>query len=110
MNTIRWAAPAVDDLSDIARHIDADSPGAATEFVDRVDDSVKQLSVHPQSGRIVPELERHNITRYRELVITPWRLFYRHEQDAEFILAIIDGRRNIEDILLRRLIRPKGSH
>lgn len=110
MNIIRWAAPAVDDLNDIARYIAADSPTAAAGFVDRVDDAVTQLTAHPQSGRIVPELERHNITRYREIVLTPWRLFYRHEQDTMVILAIIDGRRNIEDILLRRLIRSKDPH
>jgi toxin ParE1/3/4 len=109
LNIIRWAAPAVDDLSDIARYIAADSPSAAKDFVDRVDDAVTRLSVHPQSGRIVPELERHNITGYREIVFTPWRLFYRYGQDAGFILAIIDGRRNIEDILLRRLVRSKDS-
>jgi toxin ParE1/3/4 len=105
VTSIRWAPPAVDDFNDIARYIASESTSAAATFIDRVDNAVTRFTTHPRAGRIVPELERHNITRHRELVLAPWRLFYRQEQDAVFILAIIDGRRNIEDILLRRLTR-----
>ena len=105
MTDIRWAQPAVDDLRDIAQYIAADSQSAAGAFVDRVDKAVRQLGRHPLSGRIVPELQRHNISRYRELILSPWRLFYRYEQDVAIVLAVIDGRRNVEDVLLRRLTR-----
>ena len=109
MTEIRWAQPAVDDLRDIAQYIAAESQGAAGAFVDRADKAVRQLGRHPLSGRIVPELQRHNISQYRELVLSPWRLFYRYEQDVAVVLAVIDGRRNVEDVLLRRLTRPRSS-
>jgi len=105
MTTIRWAEPAAEDLADIARYIATDSPHAAGDFVDRVDKAIQQLAKHPQSGRVVPELSHHNILRYRELVIPPWRLIYRYEGNVLFVLAVIDGRRNVEDLLLRRLTR-----
>lgn len=105
MSRILWSRPAVDDLRDIATHIAGDSPTAAARFVDRVDEAVSALSSQPRLGRIVPELSRQNIYRYREVVISPWRLFYREEKGQVFLLAVIDGRRNVEDILLRRLMR-----
>lgn len=105
MSQILWAEPAVQDLSDIVAYLVAESPQAASDFVDRVDRATVQLGAHPLIGRVVPELERHNISRYRELVLAPWRLFYRAEEGSVYVLAVIDGRRNVEDVLLRRLVR-----
>jgi hypothetical protein len=39
------------------------------------------------------------------LVIVLRRLFYRIDRGQVYVLAVIDGRRNLEDILLRRLLR-----
>ena len=105
MTSIRWATPAVDDLRDVAQYIATDSQTAALAFLDCVDEAVQRLAQHPNSGRIVPELQRHSITGYRESVLSPWRLFYRYDQDTVIILAVIDGRRNVEDVLLRRFTR-----
>lgn len=108
MSSIRWASAAVDDLSEIVTYIAEDSPSAATAFVERVDRAVEQLQKQPRSGRIVPELEHHSVTRYREVILSPWRLFYRYDRDVVFVLAIIDGRRDIQDVLLRRLTRSES--
>jgi toxin ParE1/3/4 len=82
-----------------------ESPTAAEKFIYRIDDSVGKLASHAELGRVVPELAKHNITRYREVVISPWRVFYRVDEKSIYVLAVIDGRRNVEDILLRRLMR-----
>jgi len=108
MSSIRWATAAAEDLSEIATYIAVDSPGAATAFVERVDRAVRQLKKQPRSGRIVPELEHQSINRYREVILSPWRLFYRYDREVVFVLAIIDGRRDMQDILLRRLTRSES--
>jgi hypothetical protein len=41
---------------------------------------------------------------YRELIELPWRIIYKIEEDKVFVLAVIDGRRNMEDILLDRFV------
>ena len=106
MTRIIWSTIAAQDLDDIVSWIlDHQSTQHAESFVDMVDASVQQLSQQPESGRVIPELERQNITRYREVVLPPWRLFYTIADDRVLIHAVIDGRRNIEDILLRRNIR-----
>jgi len=58
----------------------------------------------PNRGRVVPELKFYNIITYRELIVAPWRIIYRIENDTVYVLSIIDGRRNVEDLLLARLI------
>lgn len=42
---------------------------------------------------------------YRELIVSRWRLFYRIAGESVYVLARIDSRRNVEDILLERLTR-----
>jgi plasmid stabilization system protein ParE len=52
----------------------------------------------------VPELQRLGIDDWRELVITPYRVIYTVASDAVEIDAVIDSRRDIEGILMRRLV------
>ncbi len=42
---------------------------------------------------------------WRELLIEPYRLIYRIEGDTVTVLALFDGRRDLEDLLLERLVR-----
>ena len=41
-------------------------------------------------------------------MLAPWRIVYKEQQEKIFIVAVFDGRRNIEDILLRRLLRDQS--
>ena len=106
MKNVVWSSSAAHDFDDIVSWILNHHSGRHAEsFIDMVDEAVQQVANHPESGRVVPELERQNITKYREAVLTPWRLFYSSERERVVIHAVIDGRRNIEDLLLRRNIR-----
>lgn len=105
MNRIVWATVAADDLREIVDHLRIDSLEAARSFVERVDSATKRLGTHPRIGRVVPELQRQNITRYREVILSPWRLFYRIEPDTIYVVSLLDGRRDVEEVLLRRLLR-----
>lgn len=105
MTKVLWTSVAASDLQEIGEFVAADSVSAANGLLDRVDAAVAELRSHPAMGRVVPELSKHNITEYRETVLAPWRLFYRVERELVYIMSLIDGRRNIEDVLLRRLLR-----
>ncbi|WP_370693612.1 type II toxin-antitoxin system RelE/ParE family toxin [Nitrospira tepida] len=59
----------------------------------------------PERGRIVPELHQIGIDFLRELVISPYRLLYRIDHRAVHVLAVFDGRRNLEDLVLERALR-----
>jgi len=46
-----------------------------------------------------------DLTEIVEYIADPWRTFYKTEEEKVFILTDIDGRRNVEDLLLRRQLR-----
>lgn len=100
-----WTDTAVRDLEDRIDYISLDSVKSAVEQYKKIKKATRYLTEVPKSGRIIPELYEQNITKYRETIITPWRIMYKEEQNVVYIMAIIDGKRNIEDILMRRNIR-----
>ena len=100
-----WTDTAKNDLEEIIEYIAQDSLETAIKKYEEIKSTAKKLSIFPEQGRIIPELAEQNIVKYRELIISPWRLMYKIEKETIYIMAIIDGRRNIEDILLHRQIR-----
>lgn len=85
---IRWAEPALEDLDRIADYIALDKPSAARNLVRRVMDSVERLRDFPESGSKPKELKG---TPYRQLVITPLRIFYRITEKQILILHVMRG-------------------
>lgn len=103
--TVEWAISADEDLRGIIDYIARDDPAMAMTILRRLRDSASALKSLPCRGRIVPELKAFGITTYREILCLPWRLIYRIDGRRVFVLSVLDSRRNIEDILLDRLIR-----
>jgi toxin ParE1/3/4 len=94
------------DLLGIVEPIAEDDPRAALlETLEKLESGAARLERFPRRGGVVPELLAQGITRHREVVIRPWRLVYRIEERQVHVLAVIDGRRNVEDVLLARLLR-----
>ena len=93
------------DLEEIIEYIAQDSVQVAMTKTSQMQEEVSRLKKFAKQGRIVPELERIGVTIYRELIFHPWRLLHRSERERVYIIAVIDGRRNVEDVLLRRNIR-----
>ena len=100
-----WAEAAVRDLEDIVSFVAIDSPLNAQRLLARLSAKARSLQTSPQRGRIVPELLRFGMRTWRELVGRPYRLVYRVTGGAVIVLAVFDGRRELEDVLLDRLVR-----
>ena len=103
--TVLWTKNAKNDLNEIIEYIANDSIDNATEQFKKIKKNIATLEIFSEQGRIIPELSDQNIIQYREIIVNPWRIIYKHERKVIYIMAIIDGRRNIEDILLRRQLR-----
>jgi hypothetical protein len=74
--------------------------------LDRLEQRATKLEIPPARGRVVPELARFGMHTWREMLIEPYRLIYRIEGDTVMtVLALFDGRRELEDLLLERLVR-----
>lgn len=100
-----WSEAAEDDLIDIIEYLSANNPSNALRVFRQIKQKAKSLCSSPNRGRIVPELRDQGISLYRELIIPPWRIIYRVSEKTVYILSVFDSRRNMEDILLRKLIR-----
>ena len=102
---VLWTNTAEEDLREIIEYIREDSPQTAIQILNGIVKEVSKLNLFPNRGRIIPELSKNNIMRYRELTMSPWRIFYKPEGNKIYIMAVIDVRKNIEDILLHRALR-----
>jgi plasmid stabilization system protein ParE len=102
---VLWAAAAESDLLGIVDFIAKNDPGTALQVLNKIKAGTARLEESPRRGRVVPELLKQGISRYREIVIKPWRVIYRIEVKRVYVLCVIDGRRNVEDVLLSRLLR-----
>ena len=102
-----WSNIAETDLKNIVEYILDDSPPNALKIFNRIKQKASSLYTYPERGRIVPELRDQGILQYREIVISPWRILYRISEKRIFVSSVLDSRRNIEDILLKRLTNSK---
>jgi addiction module RelE/StbE family toxin len=99
-----WADIAKNDLSSIIEYISNDSTTKALQILNKIKEKASSLYHSPKRGRIIPELQEHGISQYREIIISPWRVIYRISDRNVYVLAVLDSRQNIEDILLKRFI------
>ena len=104
---IVWARIAENDLKEIIDYIAIDSPANALKFLKKIKNKTSTLYTMPERCRIVPELKDQGIMQYRELIVSPWRIMFRITEMKVYVLSVVDARRNIEDVLLKRLVNIK---
>ena len=83
----------------------AESERKADRLLDKLEKRCLTLESFPDRGRVPRELADFGITDYRELIASPYRIIYRLTQRTVFVYAVLDGRRDLSDVLHRRLIR-----
>ena len=103
---VRILADAEEDIYEIFHYVAAeDSREKAWNRLDRLEDKCLSLATFPRRGRIVPELKTLGVSRYREIHFKPYRILYTVEEREVYVYAILDGRRELTDLLQRRLSR-----
>lgn len=90
MTMPRWTLQAVEDLEAIRVYIARDSEHFAVLLVERLVASVERLGTFPESGRIVPELQRPDL---RELIVGSYRVVYRLSDNSASVLTVLHGAR-----------------
>jgi len=83
----------LDDLEAVCLFIARDAPQYAQLFATRVFRATDRLEDFPQMGRIVPEIDRHDI---REVIVQSYRIIYRLLPDEVEILTVHHGARPLE--------------
>jgi addiction module RelE/StbE family toxin len=92
---IVWSPEALEDLESLAEYISRDSEFYARSVVSKVVEISRALTEFPLIGRVVPELGNDTI---RERFIYSYRLVYRIAEKEILIVAVIHGKRLLENI------------
>ena len=94
------------DIEDIYRYI---ASADAIEKAERVLQALEQicfaLSEFPERGNVPKELHPLGMTEFREAHYKPYRVIYRISGQKVVIYCVVDGRRDMQSLLHRRLIR-----
>ena len=89
---VLWTDSAVAQLQAVHDYLAQTSPDYALRIVDRLTRRSIQIAVFPNSGRMVPEYERHEI---REVFEGRYRIIYLVEPAQVQVLAVIHGARKL---------------
>jgi toxin ParE1/3/4 len=69
-------------------YIQRDDPKAALHFRNRAEQVLRRLLRFPESGRLIPEFPD---LPFREVVVPPYRFFYRREGTVIWVVATWHG-------------------
>lgn len=90
---VAWSPLAIRRVQEIAEHIALDKPGAAVRWADSVFRAVGRLEDHPESGRVVPEMNRSEV---REIIHGAYRVIYRVEEETVLVLTVRGSRQRFD--------------
>lgn len=97
---------AYNDLKDIYDYIEEhDSPNSAEYVLNNSENKFNNLSESPERGNYPAELKILGIREYRQVLFKPYRIIYRIIARRVYIYAIVDGRRDLHELLNRRLLK-----
>lgn len=85
----------------IAKHND---PVNAEYVLNGMESVIESLSTLPERGSYAKELLELGIKEYRQIFFKPYRVIYKFIDPIVYIMLIVDGRRDMESLLTRRLL------
>jgi len=94
------------DLFDIYYYVALnDSPEKAEKLLGYLEQTILKLETFPERGHYPPELERIGVREYREVFYKPYRIVYQILKSEVFIHCVLDGRRDLQELLQNRFLR-----
>ena len=71
----------------------------------KIKDAVNTIGTFPLGGNVPEELERLNLTQYRQVAAGMNRILYEVRQEIIYIHIVCDARKDMKSLLTRRLLR-----
>ena len=97
---------AEDDLEAIYDYMrEYRSAEEADALLERLLGKLATLETFPLRGAVPKELEALGMAEFRQVLLAPFRLIYRVDGATVFVSVIADGRRDMQALLERRLLR-----
>ena len=85
---VRFTPSARTQFLSALSYIRKDKPSAALTFRNQAEKILRRLEDFPESGKIIPEFID---LPYREVIISPYRFFYKTKDDIVWIVAVWHG-------------------
>ncbi len=99
------SAAAERDLDELYDYIaEFDSPASAESVLERLLAAAESIARFPERGAHPRELLALGIRDYRQVYFKPYRVIYRVLGKRVVIDLIVDGRRDMQSLLARRLL------
>ncbi|MDT8366914.1 MAG: type II toxin-antitoxin system RelE/ParE family toxin [bacterium] len=96
---------ALKDVEEIFDYItDHDTPEKATHVLNQLEKTFDSLRTSPARGAIPTELLDLGMHDYREVFFKPYRVIYKVLSEGVYIYLVVDGRRDLQALLQRRLL------
>ena len=102
--SVLWTDVAMRDLERLADRLYEAAPMRAEKILDRILSRGESLAMVSHRGRTPPELRPIADRTWLEVIEAPWRILYRVVENTVEIHAVLDGRRDLRDILLERML------
>lgn len=100
---VRWTLEAEADAATIVEYVS--DPIHAEKVIVQFGEKADSLQTLPERGWVLPELRRIGVLAYLEVFHKPWRMVYKIQGHQIWIMAVLDGRRDLADLLFERLAR-----
>lgn len=93
------------DLETLYDHVvRSDGVPQAHRLLDQLMESVDSLTSFPERGGHPRELISLGIKEYRQILFKPYRVIYRINGQQVVVYLVVDGRRDMQSLLARRLL------
>ncbi len=93
------------DLEELYGYINEhDDPARAVYVLEHLEAAIEGLSTNPARGSCPKELLALGIREYRQTFFKPYRMIYRVAGRRIYVYLIADGRRDMQTLLVRRLL------
>jgi plasmid stabilization system protein ParE len=110
MRTIVWTPDGEESLNEIVEyHGMRAGETIARNIFNKINNEIELLAMEEIKTRVSPELKDIGVTDIHQLSISPWIVYYKIDEGNKTIkiLLVLDGRRNIEKILISKVIDNK---
>jgi toxin ParE1/3/4 len=105
---INWSKDAGEEFIEIISwHKYTAGKNAAQRIYSKINSQIKKLKDMPGMGKQVPTLKDIGINDYRQIIQDHWIIYYKVDGQTINIISVIDGRRNLEEILYKKIIDGK---
>jgi len=95
-HTIKLSEAAFADIESIVEYYLRLNRKTAFRYYKEILKRIRNLSMFPRIGRIVPEFEEELFDKYREIIFKQFRIIYRIDHARILIIRIIDARRMLD--------------